>query len=551
MQTAFQNGTPSSAGAAYKPNLSVLAIADGTSAFKSADAAWPVGTLVLASYVGASANGATQPLFDASGAYVAVGAGSTTLQNAYENGNQIATDATGDVIISGSQKLSVSAAGGIIANKAGISETLDVSGDVTFLSHLDASGAYFAADISGQGAQFAGLLDASQALVRNDLDVSGTLSVSGLSDFSGATFTADISGTKAHFSDLLDASAALIHHDLDVSGNADISGDLGVIGTSDFSGSMTAKDISGQNLDLAQTLSVGGLADFSGALVHNDLDVSGDLSVVGASDFSGAISAGDISGVNMDLSSTLSVAGLADFSGVLVYNDLDVSGSFDLSGAAILRDDLSVHGNADISGTLDVSGIATFAAAVHANSGLDVSGAALTVYGGAFEADLSGNIFAQGNADISGALAVDGKAQFKEQVGTLAKNYTGSTIVAGTICCAVGGARGIKPARADDAVAVRERRFFGVAIASVAESAEGFVASVPGTYVEINLDAAASGTAGDLVYLSETDAGKATLAAPTAAGNAVVQIGYLAEDIAAATVAEIVIAPQFIAQIPA
>jgi hypothetical protein len=400
-----------------------------------------VGTLVLASYIGADASGATKALFQANGAYVAVGAGSTTLQNAYDNGDTIITAGGDNVYITGTEALEVDASGGIIANKLDLSETLDVSGDVTFLSHLDASGAYFAADISGQGAQFAGLLDASAALIRNDLDVSGTLSVVGLADFSGATFSADISGVGAYFSEgvqidaLLDASAILVRNDLDVSGNADVSGNFSVIGTSDFSGAMTAGDISGANLDLSATLSVAGLADFSGATFS------------------------------------------ADISGVSAYFSTDM--------------------------------------------------------------------------DISGNLAVDGMAQFKEEVGTIAHNYTGSAIAAGDICASVGGARSIKPALADDAAPAREWRVYAVAVAQINAGADGFVASVPGTYCTINLASGQTGTAGDPVYLSAAQAGKATLTPPSAAGNAISQVGYLAANIADAASAEIVLAPQFMASIPA
>jgi hypothetical protein len=145
MQTAFQDGTPGTPGEAYKPNLSVLAIADGTSSFKSgAGATWPVGTLVLASYIGAQANGATKGLFQANGAYVAVGAGSTTLQNAYDNGNSISTSSSRNVYITGSEALLVDASGGV--DISGVDLTV-VGGavDVTL-----ALGKDFAVDGNGQ-----------------------------------------------------------------------------------------------------------------------------------------------------------------------------------------------------------------------------------------------------------------------------------------------------------------------------------------------------------------------------------------------------------------
>jgi hypothetical protein len=153
--------------------------------------------------------------------------------------------------------------------------------------------------------------------------------------------------------------------------------------------------------------------------------------------------------------------------------------------------------------------------------------------------------------DISGNLAVEGMAEFKEEVGTIAHNYGGSAISAGDICASVGGARGVKPALADDAAPAREWRVYAVAVAQIAAGQDGFVASVPGTYCTVNLASAQSGTAGDPVYLSAASAGKATLVPPSAAGNAVSQVGYLAANIASASSAEIVLAPQFMAAIPA
>ena len=426
-QTAFQDGTPSSAGQAYKPNMSVLAIADGSASFKSlAGATWPVGTLVLASYIGASATGATKALFQANGAYIAVGAGSTTLQNAYENGQTITTTAAkGNVTIAGDQELSVTATGGVyIQNALDVSGAANIDGLVTIDDSLVVTG-----DISG-----------------NTLHIAGQATISGLLDASGAQFSADLSGVGAYFS-----------ADMEVAG-----------------------DISGNTLHIAGQTTIGGLLDASGA------------------QFSA-----DVSGVNLYLSADLEVVG-------------------DMSGNT-----LHVASQATISGLLDASG-AQFSA--------DISGV-----GAYFSADM----------DISGNLAVDGMAQFKEEVGTLATNYTGSTIAAGTICASVGGARGIKPALADDERPAREWRAWAVAVSGIAASATGFVASVPGTYCTVNMAAASTGTAGDPVYLSAAQAGKATLAAPSAAGNCVMQVGYLAADIAAASTAEIVLAPQFMASIPA
>jgi hypothetical protein len=187
----------------------------------------------------------------------------------------------------------------------------------------------------------------------------------------------------------------------------------------------------------------------------------------------------------------VSVAGAATFA-----STIDISGAADISGA------LTVTGAASLESTLAVSGAADFASSVDISGALMVDGAA---------------DFAQ-SVDISGNLAVDGMAQFKEEVGTIAHNYTGSAIAAGDICASVGGARGIKPALADDAAPAREWRVYAVAVAQINAGADGFVASVPGTYCTINLASAQSGTAGDPVYLSAAQAGKATLTPSQLAG---------------------------------
>lgn len=84
-QTVLVQGTPASNGVAFQTDMSVLAVADGTTAFKDPSGnPWSKGTLVLASITDA-----TKSAFQANNAYVAVGAGSTTLQNAYDNGQTI------------------------------------------------------------------------------------------------------------------------------------------------------------------------------------------------------------------------------------------------------------------------------------------------------------------------------------------------------------------------------------------------------------------------------------------------------------------------------
>lgn len=468
-QTSFTSGTPASAGSAWKPNLSVLAIADGSTAYKPHNyptaPVWPVGTLVMAAYIGSGANGATKSLFQANGAYVAVGAGTTTLQNAYENGETITTNSTdGNVVIAGDQALVVSATNGVdISGQLDVSGALNVDGAVDMNSTLNVQ---------------------SGAIFQSTVDISGATDISGALTVTGATI---LQGTLT------------VNSAVDFDSSLDVSGALTLDGAA----------------DLNSTLNVQSAADF-----QSTVDISGALTLDGAADFN----------------STLDVQSGATFqSTVDISGSLDVSGAMTVTGASILQNTLTVNAAADFDSTVDISGALTLDGVADFNSTLDVQGHAEF----------------QSSVDISGALAVDGTAQFKEEVGTIAHNYGGSAIVAGAVCASVGGARGIKAALADDAVNAREWRVYAVAVAQINAGADGFVASVPGTYCTINLASLQSGTAGDPVYLSASSAGTGTLTAPSSAGNAVSQIGYLAADIASASSAEIVLAPQFIAAIPA
>lgn len=95
-QTAFSvtgsfPATVTPSGSAFKSDISVLAVADGTTAFKNASgSAFNKGTFVQA-YIPA----ATVTAFQANGAYNVIGG--TTLQQAYNNGNTIVTSGSTDI----------------------------------------------------------------------------------------------------------------------------------------------------------------------------------------------------------------------------------------------------------------------------------------------------------------------------------------------------------------------------------------------------------------------------------------------------------------------
>ena len=126
-QTDFKTATGQSGVKVYNVDLAAVVVADGSILKQTSGAAYPAGTLVVA-YKAA----ATKALFEADGAYQA--ASDVTLDEAYTNGNTITTtNPKGNVTIAGSEKLFVSASGGVE-----IDNTLDLDG--TF--DADLSGAF-------------------------------------------------------------------------------------------------------------------------------------------------------------------------------------------------------------------------------------------------------------------------------------------------------------------------------------------------------------------------------------------------------------------------
>jgi hypothetical protein len=180
---------------------------------------------------------------------------------------------------------------------------------------------------------------------------------------------------------------------------------------------------------------------------------------------------------------------------------------------------------------------------------VDAASAHFTAAGTALDVDHDANI--DGSLTVGGNLTVTGDINLDElTVSRVGVECTaGEAIAAGSIVCLSSGTKTVVKSLADDAVTPAFRRAFGVCRDTLASSASGFVA-ISG-FATVNLDASQSGTAGAPVYLSASTAGACTLSAPNGAGNAVVQVGYLAANATSQLTAEIAFAPQFIAQIPA
>jgi hypothetical protein len=327
-----------------------------------------------------------------------------------------------------------------------------------------------------------------------------------------------------------------------------------------------AGGIESNTLDLSSTLDVAGTATFTGAITQTGASPVSFAGAVSASDtltvtstlfgsaaqFSGNVDMADLDAANGDFSGTLAVTGATTLSSFTasansqVNADLAVSGAFSAGASTLASASISgaLSGNtASFSGLLQGVG-AEFSADIEAVNA-DFSGN-ITAVDGSF----SGNVSISGNLTLTGDLELDDLIADQAEVNTLGAEYTaGEALLAGHIVAINGGTKQVVKALADDAVAAPLRRAWAVSRDAVSSAAMGFMA-IAGS-VSVKFESAATGSAGAPVFLSATTAGCATLVAPSAAGNAVMQIGYLAEDVSAATSGLVAIEKQFIAQIPA
>lgn len=408
-QTAVTVGTPATAGSAFQTALAVVSVADGAN-FKDAEGvAAPIGSLVTG-YIAAG----TKAAWQADGAYTGVGAGSTTLQDAYENGNVVTTDANGDFEIGGSQAFVVSAAGGIETNSLIASADIDAvnitaSGDVSgvdgvFSGAVSGASASITGQIAAGSADISGAVDAASATLTGNLSAVDGIFSGDVSGVAG-TFTGNVSGVDGIFSG-------------DVSGvGADFSGNLEAVdGT--FSGNLAAvggtfsADLAAVNAVLSGDLdAVNG--DFSGNVDAVDANLTGDLSAVGGT-FSGNIGAvdatlsGNLAAVDATLSGDLAaVAGV--FSGDIDAVNADLTGNLSAVDANLSGDLAAV--DAVLSGDLS-------AAAGSFSNGLQVSGAALNV-DHSVDVDLLGAFAVDGNQAITFGAATEVASFAVDAVGAI------------------------------------------------------------------------------------------------------------------------------------
>ena len=409
-QTAVTVGTPDVAGVAFQTALAVVSVADGVN-FKDAESVpAPIGSLVTG-YIAAG----TKALWQADGAYTGVGAGSTTMQDVYENGSTITTDAAnGDVTIAGTEAFVVSASGGIETNSLVASADIsavnfDASGDVTAVDGV------FSGQVSGASADFTGAMDAASS------------TLSGALNAASATLSGNLGAVDGIFSGNLEAVDATLSGDLEAVGGT-FSGNIGAV-DGVFSGNVDAVDatLTG-NLEAVGGTFSGNVAavdgTFSGDLAAVDADLSGNLEAVGGT-FSGNIAAvdgtfsGDLAAVDAVLSGNLEAVG-GTFSGNVAAVDGDFSG--DVSGVAgdfsgnISAVDATLSGDlAAVDAVL--SGDLSAAAGTFSN-GLSVSGAVLDV-NHSVDVDLVGAFAVDGNQAVSFGASVDVASFSVDAVGAI------------------------------------------------------------------------------------------------------------------------------------
>lgn len=492
-------------------------------------------------------------------------AGAITMQQTYDNGPIIVTAGGADVEIQGTEAFVVTANGGIESNTLALSSTLDVVGAATFGGAITQSAA-------GDPISFAGPLSTTNtASFGGNTSVAGTFTQTGGGDvhFSGnvtaqadlavlgvTDLTGALTGSSASFSGTFSAGAATLSS-ADVTGNLDVGGNADIVGTL-ASGAATLASVSvTANASVGGELSVTGAAHFSGAMDGTSAYFSSSVSAASAS------FVGDMASATATVSGNASVGGNATVTGTFasgaatlasasVTNNASVGGDLAVTGETTLSDALAGT-SASFSGALAADSAAIVGAVSAASASVTGEVAAgsahFTDAGTALDVDHNANI--DGNLTVGGDLSVGGDISLDEltvlRVGV--ECTAGEAIAAGSIVCLSSGTKKVMKSLADDAEVPAFRRAFGVCRDTVAQNNTGFVA-ISG-FAQVTLASSQSGTAGAPVYLSAATYGAATLSAPNGAGNAVVQVGYLAEDISSQLSALIALAPQFIAQIPA
>jgi filamentous hemagglutinin len=519
-QNQFVATTGDSA-SAYKVDLKVLAVADGTTAFKdSGGTAYSKGA-----YVEAYHAAATESDFSANAGYTLVGAASTTLQGAYSGGATITTSGSTDIAFTLSS-------GNFTASGAGA-----VSLTPTGASSFTSGGAL---TLTGGGAS-------------TWSTTSGALTITSAAACTWSTSVGNLALTGAGGLELSDGTATL---DLDGSGALTDTGlvsvSLAPTGGVDFSaGAASIFDVTGGNLTLSTTtsgtlaVSSAGALDIDGVAVT--IDSTGALDITAADGQALSINHGGGSALNINATGQIDLTGESasavniGSTGANLSLSTTTSGEIDLTSAGAV--DINATGNVTIDGadvTIDaVNGFSIDAAAGASN--VSVAGANLTL-----STTTSGNVILDaassnillGNGNTAD-IVIDG------QNGAVLVGTSGLSIVAGVSQYDVVY---ISASGYDQADASSASTAFAVGLAGEAgAAANGKIVTVPQATAATFTSSPSS--VGQRVYLSTT-AGQVTTTAPSGSGNVVFQIGFvLSTSPLGGSTYPILFQPMFIAEI--
>jgi len=282
-----------------------------------------------------------------------------------------------------------------VSGSVTIDETLSVNESVDISNNLNVNGLTTLKDVSAQNMDLSGSLDVSQNVtIGNTLNVSGNTSIGGTLDVSSETtltgplqVKGGITGNTVMDGTLVVNDDVLLKKNLDVEGNMTISGNITIDGSFNFGEVIqnittvnkevvisTQLDVSNQGTGPALKVSQYGVGDDQDVVVFNaglegdalKIDSIGNMIVykdmnVGDINITGVLEMGSITDVEqkiIDISNNLNVNGITTFNDISAQN-MDLSGSLDVSQNVTIGGTLNVNESVDISNNLNVSGTMT------------------------------------------------------------------------------------------------------------------------------------------------------------------------------------------------
>lgn len=524
-QNQFVAKTGDSA-SAYKVDLKVLAVADGTTAFKdSGGTAYSKGA-----YIEAYHAAATESDFSANAGYTLVGASSTTLQDAYTGGATITTSGSTDIAFT-------LTSGGFTANGA----QAVAFGNSTELSSFSA---YSSAGMTLQARTSSSLILTASSASDQTLTVTSTNAGAGAANLAinvddtatldansisldadaASNFTVtgnDLTLSTATSGTLALTSAALVDINAGANLDIDVTGTYDMLATSTFAiagtGNSTVGATSG-NLTLSTTTSGNIVAAAAGNVDVDGADVT--IDAVNAFSIDAAAGASNVTVTSANL--TLSTATSGD---VIVA----AADNVDVDGTAITIDATS---------TLSIDSADTTNLTMTANDAADKTMTISASNGGAGDAFIA---VTANKTTFSGTQSIVASGND----GTVYAYKSAQSIVAGV---GTGDLVYVSSSGYDKANATSASTAFAVAIAAESGAATNGEIVLGGNVFVVTMSTAPSAV-GVRLYL-DTTAGQATETAPSGSGNVVYQIGFaLSTSASFGSAYEILFQPQFIAEI--